>query len=254
VRGDRFLLCSDGLTNELDADQISEVLSSVADPQKAAELLVQAARTHGGSDNITAVIVDVVVGEDGDTSTPTVAAVAPDFTGPADSATGFTEATDVEYPASVADEPPPSRRERRRARRRERRLARGRRLITFRTLIFVVLLAAVLAGSYAAVRWYDINSYFVGVQNNELVIYQGRVGGFLWYHPVAVDRTAVTTADVPPLYLPELNAGVQETSVANARAYVMNLVSVRQNQLNPSTVTAPSTTVPPTTTTTKKGL
>ncbi len=33
VRGDRLLLCSDGLTNELEPDQISEVLSSVADPQ-----------------------------------------------------------------------------------------------------------------------------------------------------------------------------------------------------------------------------
>ncbi len=244
VRGDRYLLCSDGLTNELDADQISEVLSSVADPQKASELLVQAARTHGGSDNITAVIVDVVVGEDGDTSTPTVAAVASDFTGPADPAQGFTEATDVEYPASVADEPPPSRRERRRARRRERRLARGRRLITFRTLIFVILLAAVLVGAFATVRWYDINSYFVGVENNELVIYQGRVGGFLWYHPVAVERTGVTTADVPSLYLGDLDAGVQETSVANARAYVSNLVSVKQNQQNPSTVTSPTTTLP----------
>ncbi len=63
VRGDRFLLCSDGLTNELDSDQISEVLSSVTDPGKAAELLVQAARTHGGSDNITAVVIDVVVGD-----------------------------------------------------------------------------------------------------------------------------------------------------------------------------------------------
>ena len=34
VRGDRFLLCSDGLTNELDADQISEVLTSVPDPRR----------------------------------------------------------------------------------------------------------------------------------------------------------------------------------------------------------------------------
>ena len=64
VRGDRYLLCSDGLTNELDSDQIKEVLSSIGDPERAAGLLVQAARTHGGSDNITVVVVDVVVGED----------------------------------------------------------------------------------------------------------------------------------------------------------------------------------------------
>jgi protein phosphatase len=197
VRGDRFLLCSDGLTNELDSDQITEVLSSVADPQKAAELLVQAARTHGGSDNITVVVVDVVVGEDdaADPAAAAVAAVGADFAEPLGDK-GFSGAGDEVYPASVADEPAPSRRERRRARRREKRVARGRRLITFRTLLFVILLAAVVVGAYAAVRWYDINSYFVGVNNNELVIYQGRVGGFLWYHPVAVERTGVTTA--PP--------------------------------------------------------
>jgi protein phosphatase len=249
VRGDRFLLCSDGLTNELSAEQIAEVLSSIADPGRAAELLVQAARTHGGSDNITALVVDVVVGEDGDASVPAVAAVSPDFVVPADAA-ALGDGGEA-YPGSVAEEEPPSRRERRRAKRRAKRLARGRRLITLRTLIFVVLLAAVVVGAYAAVRWYDINSYFVGVDNNELVIYQGRIGGFLWYNPVAVDRTGVTTADVPAIYLQSLEAGVEETSVDNARAYVQNLVNDKTNQ-NPTTstsTTGPTTTVPVTTTT-----
>ena len=126
----------------------------------------------------------------------------------------------VPYPGSVPEDAGPSRRERRRAKRRERRMARGRRLITFRTLLFVILLAAVLVGAFAAVRWYDINSYFVRAQDNELVIYQGRIGGLLWYHPVEVERTGVTTADVPASYLAALDAGVEETSVANARAYV----------------------------------
>ena len=197
VRGDRFLLCSDGLTNELELGQISEVLASVGDPHRAADLLVQAARTHGGSDNITVVVVDVVVGDEVDSAagrgrgerrlrtrfrvpTPGAQPTSPD-----------------RYPTPVAPESQPSRRERRRAKRRERRIARGRRLITFRTLLFVVLLAAVVAGAFYAVRWYDTNSYFVRVNHNELVIYQGRIGGFLWYNPVEVQRTGVTTADVP---------------------------------------------------------
>jgi PPM family protein phosphatase len=252
VRGDRYLLCSDGLTNELIPDQIIEVLSSVPDPQKAAELLVQAARTHGGSDNITAVVVDVVVGEDEDESVPAVAAVAADFAVPEENgAFPATSDEDVEYPASLAAEPGPSRRERRRARRREKRMARGRRLITFRTFLFIILLGAALVGAYAAVRWYDINSYFVGVQNNELVIYQGRVGGFLWYHPVEVERTGVTTADVPAIYLQNLNAGVEETSVADARAYVSNLVSVKTDEQNPSASATTTTPLPVTATTTK---
>ncbi|HXW38546.1 MAG TPA: Stp1/IreP family PP2C-type Ser/Thr phosphatase, partial [Acidimicrobiales bacterium] len=68
-RGDRFLLCSDGLSNELEESEIAEVLSSVSDPREAADLLVRAARTHGGSDNITAVVVDVVVGDASDGAT-----------------------------------------------------------------------------------------------------------------------------------------------------------------------------------------
>ena len=82
-RGDRFLLCSDGLTNELEPPQITEVLATVPDPQVAADLLVRAARTHGGSDNITVVVVDVVVDdEDDESDVPAVAAVAADFPAP----------------------------------------------------------------------------------------------------------------------------------------------------------------------------
>ncbi len=251
VRGDRYLLCSDGLTNELGADQISEVLASVSDPRQAAELLVQAARTHGGSDNITVVVVDVVVGEDDDAA-PTVAAVSSDFGSPIPPPEGAPEGAAELYPGSVEHQAPPSRRERRRAKRRERRLARGRRLITFRTLLFVILLGAVVYGALAAVRWYDTNSYYVGVDHNELIIYQGRIGGFLWYKPQVVDRTAVTTADVPSRYLSNLQAGVEESSVDSARTYVDNLKATRACELNPSSllcVTPPTSVVPPTTTT-----
>ncbi len=124
-------------------------------------------------------------------SAPVVAAVNSDF---ATVPTGGRRVAGPRAPTStrpsVAEEKPPSRRERRRAKRRERRLARGRRLITFRTLLFVILFGAVLAGAFYAVRWYDTNSYFVGVNNNELVIYQGRIGGFLWYNPVEVSAPA----------------------------------------------------------------
>ena len=76
----------------------------------------------------------------------------------------------------MAEDAPPSRRERRRAKRRERRLARGRRLITFRTLLFIILLGGVVVGALAAIRWYDTNSYFVKVKSNELIIYHAPAG------------------------------------------------------------------------------
>ncbi|MEA2931301.1 MAG: family protein phosphatase [Actinomycetota bacterium] len=59
-RGDRLLLCSDGLTNELSDDRIAATLRQVADPKEAARDLVRQARAEGGGDNITVVVVDVV--------------------------------------------------------------------------------------------------------------------------------------------------------------------------------------------------
>ena len=64
--GDRVLLCSDGLTNEVGSDEIADILREVDDPAEAAQQLVDAANGHGGADNITVVVVDVQVGEEGD--------------------------------------------------------------------------------------------------------------------------------------------------------------------------------------------
>jgi len=58
-RGERLLLCSDGLFNELDEPQIAAILTEVADPTTAATRLVDAANHAGGTDNITALILDI---------------------------------------------------------------------------------------------------------------------------------------------------------------------------------------------------
>jgi protein phosphatase len=60
TRGDRLLLCSDGLFNELPDDEITAILVAVADPAEAAARLVERANEEGGHDNITAVVLDVV--------------------------------------------------------------------------------------------------------------------------------------------------------------------------------------------------
>jgi len=70
--GDRILLCSDGLSNEIDPPAIAAILGREHDPAAAAQVLVDAANAHGGNDNITAVIVDVLVGEDGPRAVATV--------------------------------------------------------------------------------------------------------------------------------------------------------------------------------------
>ena len=287
IKGDRFLLCSDGLTNELDDAVITDMLATIRHPQDAANQLVEAARNHGGNDNITVVVIDVVMGDEVDeeqsaglvvpseevleaeaaaearahrqaeahAEAEAQAQAAAGPTGPGEEPLLPTGESVGQPDALVAPVGAPvlSRRAERRIKRRNRRIARGRRLVTLRTFLFLILAAAIIGAGYFAVRWYDTNSYYVGVDQGHVVIYQGRIGGFLWFHPKAVDHTGVTVFQVPATYIPALQAGVEETSVANAQAYVRNLEQ-QQRELqataaNPA-VTSPLVPGTPTTTTT----
>lgn len=69
--GQRFLLCSDGLTDEVDDSEISTVLAGAAHPQIAADALVAAALRSGAKDNVSVVVVDVRGGR-GQDDDPTV--------------------------------------------------------------------------------------------------------------------------------------------------------------------------------------
>ena len=63
VKGDRYLLCSDGLVDEVEDREIAKVMTSNRDPQRAAQALVDVANSHGGRDNTTVVVVDVLEGD-----------------------------------------------------------------------------------------------------------------------------------------------------------------------------------------------
>ena len=55
--GDRYLLCSDGLTSMLDDDEIAELMAS-GQPVETVWALIEAANNAGGEDNITVIVVD----------------------------------------------------------------------------------------------------------------------------------------------------------------------------------------------------
>jgi PPM family protein phosphatase len=72
-RGDRLILCSDGLSGMIRSDEIREVLLELEDPEQACKVLIERANDAGGHDNITA-IVALVAGdglpEPGDSDEP----------------------------------------------------------------------------------------------------------------------------------------------------------------------------------------
>jgi len=248
-QGDRYLLCSDGLSNEVATDVMASVLASIRDPREAAETLVGLANDSGGPDNITAVVVDVLVGEPGENipAEPGTAAepVAPDLTGAVAAADGRDAgAAPVDTPvASAAPAAPPY--EPARPRR------RGPRRITFRVLFFLILLGALAYGAWYVIKVYVNDSYFVAVQKNELVIYQGRPGGFLGIEPKIVAHTHVTTAQVEDIVLPALRHDVTEPTKKAANQYVAKLVANKCGLEDPPpTCAATTTTTVPVATTT----
>lgn len=70
VSAPRLLLCSDGVSGLVDGDELTRVLDAGGRPQRAAEGLVRAALSAGGTDNATALVVDVVGWVGGGTARP----------------------------------------------------------------------------------------------------------------------------------------------------------------------------------------
>lgn len=64
--GERWLLCSDGLSGMVSHDTIKEALSEISDVEECAEHLIDLALRAGGQDNVTVIVADIV-----DAATPT---------------------------------------------------------------------------------------------------------------------------------------------------------------------------------------
>ncbi|MGW7003793.1 PP2C family protein-serine/threonine phosphatase [Streptomyces sp. NPDC054933] len=65
--GDRYLICSDGLSGVVSHQTLEETLASYQGPYETVQELIQLALRGGGPDNITCIVADVLDVEDGDT-------------------------------------------------------------------------------------------------------------------------------------------------------------------------------------------
>jgi protein phosphatase len=61
--GDRWLLCSDGLTTVVPPERIEEALLDCPEPQACAERLLDLALQAGGPDNVTVIVADLTAGD-----------------------------------------------------------------------------------------------------------------------------------------------------------------------------------------------
>jgi PPM family protein phosphatase len=83
VEGDRYLLCSDGLSGPVSGAELFEILSKAEAPAGVAELLVARANLQGGPDNIAALVIDCQGGHKSGIPADSVPPPAPEAREPA---------------------------------------------------------------------------------------------------------------------------------------------------------------------------
>lgn len=218
VVGTRLLLCSDGLTNECDDAVIAEILRENPDPADAASALIRRALDHGGNDNITAVVADIVAGENEPIEMPKRQEKAPRRERP----------PRAEKTPEIAPRAQPARIK-----------GIGQQMVTFRVVLFSFILILVLAAAIGVTVWFDKATYFVGLDHNNVAIYNGRPGGLLWFQPTLVTETNLPLQQILPANRALVRSGMLETSYDAATKTVTNL----RNEL-PAAVGAGQTTSP----------
>jgi protein phosphatase len=229
--GDRYLLCSDGLPREASDEQIAAVLARFSDPSEAAKELVTLANERGGSDNITAVVVDVLANEDSPETLIVVPAPATSLNAPRRRLPTESAGQDGKGsppPAPERAEPPLGQ---------TKPIGAVPRRVTGRVIAFVVALCIVIGGAIASLGWYARSAYFVTISKGRITILQGRPGGVLWFQPTVVERTAYGPSSVLAYNLEPLATGVTEPSLADARSYVSQKLAEKRES---EPVTPPS--------------
>ena len=191
VVGDRYVLCSDGLVDEVDDDEIAAILRASTNPQVAADHLVRVANDHGGRDNTTVVVVDILA------DTATTSTTLPE--------------SSAASPGDVAAHVLGS--------------ARPRRV-----LVAVALVAVLALGALSAVGWYARDGYFVGFVGQgdqaQLVVFKGRANQILWFRPTIEIDSGVVRQEIFPSLADDIDDQPKYDSLARAEAYVNSIRDV----------------------------
>ncbi len=168
--GDRWMLCSDGLSGIVSLDTIGATLREIEDPGECADELVRLALKGGGPDNITCIIADVLDlddlprGVEAPSTAPEIVGSAArnrnqptSASGPAAKAAALTRDSEPDLPFHdedfVEEEPP-------------------RRSTWPAIVAFLLLLALIAGGLWAGWNWSQ-RQFFVGTDGRYVVIYRG---------------------------------------------------------------------------------
>ncbi|MFC7490533.1 MULTISPECIES: PP2C family protein-serine/threonine phosphatase [unclassified Knoellia] len=252
IVGDRYLICSDGLSDYVTRETIDEVLTTERKPDDCAERLVQLALRAGAPDNVTVVIGDVV-----DLTKGPVPSDSPQIVGAAAAirrhtrpipVTPAAKAAALSHEASgagdgveLADETP-----------------RGRTATILRAAgVSFLALILLVGGGYAAWAWSQAQVY-VGVNDGRVAVFKGvdqTLGPIELSQPETTSSIALD--DLPDFYRGQLGRGISMPNRSDAASLVRNLevqaqacryakTQGRSCATVPSTWTTPTPTPTPT--------
>ena len=224
--GDRYLVCSDGLSSYVSEQTIAEALGS-GDPQAACDQLVDLALRAGGLDNITCIVADIVDEEDTEDG-PIVggAAANPDGQSPAvhsDSPAARAAAVKPRRPSKPsAPVPPPAAAP---ATDDADPPARGR--VSRRLVLVLALVALIVVGGAIGTLFYIRTLYYVGVAKSAtptVGIYRGVDGSLLGLQLDSLtDRSNVPVSALPDDERARVTSGIQADGHSDAQRIVAAL-------------------------------
>jgi PPM family protein phosphatase len=239
LKGDRYLICSDGLSGVVSSETIGESMRDIADPQACVERLVQLALRGGGPDNITVVIADAT---DADIveQAPIVGGAAARDRGNntvADSSTAAARAAALQQPprppqpdgnAYEREEPEPKRH-------------------PVRTSLLLAVLLAVLGGGLWLGYQYTQDQYYVGAtEAGQLAVFRGVPGQIAGLDLSSVDETSSARLDELTTVAQEsVKQGIQADNRPDAQRRLEELTKDEPSNPNLKPVCSPSGSTPP---------
>ncbi|WAC52072.1 PP2C family protein-serine/threonine phosphatase [Frigoribacterium sp. SL97] len=227
--GDRWLICSDGLSSYLAEERIKKAMAMGLDAEQTARRLVKETLDHGAPDNVTVVIVDVDESGDSALDEPvTVGSAAAPLSFDSDAGRKQLRLpTILLHPLKVATTPEDSHFEPESDEYLAELIAedkrrRRRRRITWLTAL-VVAIAALVAGLVLTYQWTQ-DHYYVGEERGTVVIYKGVQQSL---GPIGLssvyETTDVQVDDLPNYTQTTVEDTINAGSLADARAIVERL-------------------------------
>lgn len=221
-QGDRYLLCSDGLSGFVALDTIEEILTSDTPPARAADDLISLAVRAGAPDNVTVIIGDVVASGSAPSTQPQVVGSAAlrrprksTDDSPASRAAALTRGEDEDEGVELAEEN-----------------SRGGRWLR---RIGALAVAALLIGGvlYAGYAWTQ-QQYYLGAQGGKVTIYRGvsQDLGPISLHS-AVEKTDIPLTELPSFYRDEVKEtiSVPSRTAADQRVDSLRVAAKKCGQL-----------------------